>query len=47
MMQTVPPLNDLFKMAGMELPAYLKGEMTKDNETKPTGDDSNLLTEEK
>ena len=25
MMQSVPPLNDLFKMAGMELPNYLKG----------------------
>ena len=25
MMQSVPPLNDLFKMAGMELPTYLKG----------------------
>ena len=24
MMQSVPPLNDLFKMAGMELPDYLK-----------------------
>ncbi|KAA8486380.1 flotillin [Arcticibacter tournemirensis] len=26
MMQSVPPLNDLFNMAGMELPHYLKGE---------------------
>ena len=25
MMQSVPPLQDLFKMAGMELPTYLKG----------------------
>lgn len=25
MMKSVPPLNDLFKMAGMNLPAYLKG----------------------
>jgi flotillin len=25
MMKTVPPLNDLFNMAGLELPAYLKG----------------------
>ena len=25
-MQSVPPLQDLFKMAGMELPNYLKGE---------------------
>jgi len=26
MMKTVPPLNDLFKMAGLELPKYLKGD---------------------
>ena len=25
-MQSVPPLQDLFKMAGMELPNYLKGQ---------------------
>lgn len=25
LMKSVPPLNDLFKMAGMELPSYLKG----------------------
>ncbi|MBQ4183981.1 MAG: flotillin family protein, partial [Bacteroidales bacterium] len=25
MMKSVPPLEDLFKMAGMELPSYLKG----------------------
>ena len=31
MMQSVPPLNDLFKMAGMELPTYLKG----NSEEKP------------
>jgi len=24
-MKSVPPLEDLFKMAGMELPSYLKG----------------------
>jgi len=47
MMQTVPPLNDLFKMAGMELPAYLKGEMAKEDVTTPASDDSNLLSEEK
>jgi flotillin len=28
MMGSVPPLNDLFNMAGMELPAYLKGANT-------------------
>ena len=26
LMKSVPPLDDLFKMAGMELPSYLKGE---------------------
>jgi len=26
MMGAVPPLQDLFKMAGLELPSYLKGE---------------------
>ena len=26
LMKSVPPLNDLFKMAGMELPSYLKGD---------------------
>jgi flotillin len=29
MMKTVPPLNDLFNMAGLNLPAYLKGENEK------------------
>ena len=24
-MKSVPPLEDLFKMAGMDLPSYLKG----------------------
>lgn len=31
MMKTVPPLNDLFNMAGLNLPTYLKGE---DEQTK-------------
>jgi len=30
MMKTVPPLNDLFNMAGLNLPNYLKGENEKD-----------------
>ena len=29
MMKTVPPLNDLFNMAGLNLPSYLKGEEIK------------------
>lgn len=33
MMKTVPPLNDLFNMAGLSLPSYLKGNEAK-NETK-------------
>lgn len=32
MMKTVPPLNDLFNMAGLNLPTYLKGEDKKDSE---------------
>ena len=34
MMKTVPPLNDLFNMAGLELPTYLKGEDKAEKETK-------------
>ena len=34
MMKSVPPLDDLFKMAGMELPTYLKG-ATKADATEP------------
>src|SRR5690606_33416016 len=30
MMKTVPPLNDLFNMAGLNLPSYLKGDDVKD-----------------
>ncbi len=30
MYQSVPPLEDMFKMAGMQLPKYLKGEQLKD-----------------
>lgn len=31
LMKSVPPLNDLFSMAGMNLPSYLKGETEKNN----------------
>jgi len=34
MMKTVPPLNDLFNMAGLNLPTYLKGETEKTEEPK-------------
>lgn len=33
MMKTVPPLNDLFNMAGLNLPKYLKGENLKETDT--------------
>ena len=34
LMQSVPPLQDLFKMAGMELPNYLKGEPKAEEQTQ-------------
>ena len=34
LMQSVPPLNDLFSMAGLNLPSYLKGEAAKANDVK-------------
>ncbi|ADY53549.1 band 7 protein [Pseudopedobacter saltans DSM 12145] len=43
MMQSVPPLNDLFNMAGMELPSYLKGT----DEKLPEGKMANENGEEK
>ena len=33
-MKSVPPLNDLFNMAGMELPNYLKGADKKEPEVQ-------------
>lgn len=33
LMKSVPPLNDLFAMAGMNLPSYLKGQAEKDKST--------------
>ena len=33
MMKSVPPLNDLFNMAGMNLPTFLKGVATEDKIT--------------
>jgi flotillin len=41
MMKTVPPLNDLFNMAGLNLPTYLKGD-DKPEEGKSTT--SNKIT---
>jgi flotillin len=36
MMKTVPPLNDLFKMAGLNLPNYLKGDLEDAEEVQDT-----------
>ena len=33
MMKTVPPLNDLFNMAGLNLPSYLKGNAENNEDT--------------
>lgn len=38
MMKTVPPLNDLFNMAGLNLPAYLKGEDEKQSKLNKKND---------
>jgi len=38
MMKTVPPLNDLFNMAGLNLPTYLKGPETKEDFKPKTGE---------
>ena len=35
MMKSVHPLDDLFKMAGMELPSYLKGAPKADEQPQP------------
>ncbi len=35
MMQSVPPLEDLFKMAGMNLPSYLKGQPVEEQDAEP------------
>lgn len=40
MMKTVPPLNDLFNMAGLNLPSYLKGAQEAENDAdKAKGED--------
>lgn len=36
LMKSVPPLNELFNMAGMNLPSFLKGEAEKDKATNTT-----------
>ena len=34
MMKSVPPLNDLFNMAGLNLPTFLKGAATEEKNTE-------------
>ncbi|MFZ1790014.1 MAG: SPFH domain-containing protein [Saprospiraceae bacterium] len=47
MMKTVPPLNDLFNMAGLNLPTYLKGEDQKvSTQKKEVKNDKEVGTEE-
>jgi len=40
MMRSVPPLNDLFNMAGMELPGYLKGQKPAETPASNEGEES-------
>ena len=40
MMKSVPPLNDLFNMAGMELPGYLKGQKPTETPASNEGEES-------
>jgi len=43
MMKTVPPLNDLFNMAGLNLPTYLKGEdKTETTDTTTESKETNI-----
>jgi flotillin len=47
MMKTVPPLNDLFNMAGLNLPSYLKGENAVETSNPSTEDKSSETDTEK
>jgi flotillin len=44
MYKSVPPLQEMFNMAGMELPEYLKG---KDKEDKAVTEESKKKTDSK
>lgn len=46
MMKSVPPLNDLFNMAGLNLPTYLKGAPGKPDEEAKTTEDQKPVIEE-
>nr|WP_286164650.1 flotillin domain-containing protein [Odoribacter sp. OF09-27XD] len=39
MMKSVPPLNDLFNMAGLDLPTYLKGKEQEKNQQIPVAEE--------
>ena len=45
MMKTVPPLNDLFNMAGLNLPTYLKGDDQKNSVIKSITKEDDLSNE--
>lgn len=45
MMKSVPPLNDLFNMAGLNLPSYLKGAPGKPDEEAKTEDQKPIIEE--
>ena len=45
MMKTVPPLNDLFNMAGLNLPTYLKGDDQKNSGIKSITKEDDLSNE--
>lgn len=45
MMKSVPPLNDLFNMAGLNLPSYLKGAPGKPDEETKTEDQKPIIEE--
>ena len=48
MLGSIPPLDDIFKSAGMELPDYLKGKTEpeeKKEEEKAKGDEFNEVTD--
>lgn len=46
MMKTVPPLNDLFNMAGLNLPTYLKGNDTAEEVKSAVSNNNSTPTEE-
>lgn len=45
MMKSVPPLNDLFNMAGLNLPSYLKGSAEKTQEETGDTTEAEIVTE--